>query len=49
VDLVLTLLWPKADIAGFLPAPARICRLLPSADWQTEIVEQPGILPRSQT
>jgi PTS system nitrogen regulatory IIA component len=28
VDLLLTLLWPKGDVAGFLPALASFCRLL---------------------
>lgn len=37
VDLVLTLLWPKSNIAGFLPALARICRLLRSADLRRRL------------
>ena len=28
VDLLLAILWPKSDSAGFLPALARSCRLL---------------------
>lgn len=32
VDLLLALLWPKSDGAGFLPALAHFCRLLRSAE-----------------
>lgn len=37
VDLVLTLLWPKSDIGGFLPALANSCRLLRSADLRERL------------
>jgi PTS system nitrogen regulatory IIA component len=36
VDLLLTLLWPKDDVAGFLPTLASFCRLL----------RQPGLRAR---
>ncbi len=37
VDLVLALLWPKADVARFLPALSRMSRLLRSADLRERL------------
>lgn len=37
VDLLLAVLWPKSDNAGFLPALARFCRLLRHADLRNHI------------
>jgi PTS system nitrogen regulatory IIA component len=39
VDLLLTLLWPKDDVAGFLPALASCCRLLRQPDIRTRLRE----------
>jgi PTS system nitrogen regulatory IIA component len=37
VDLLLTLLWPKGDGAGFLPALAFFCRLLRQPDLRARL------------
>jgi PTS system nitrogen regulatory IIA component len=37
VDLLLTLLWPKGDIAGFLPTLALFCRLLRQSDLRSRL------------
>jgi PTS system nitrogen regulatory IIA component len=37
VDLLLTLLWPKGDVAGFLPTLASFCRLLRQPDRRARL------------
>ncbi|MDN5929122.1 MAG: PTS sugar transporter subunit IIA, partial [Hyphomicrobiales bacterium] len=37
VDLLLTLLWPKDDVAGFLPTLASFCRLLRQPDLRARL------------
>jgi PTS system nitrogen regulatory IIA component len=37
VDLLLTLLWPKDDAAGFLPTLASVCRLLRQSDLRSRL------------
>jgi PTS system nitrogen regulatory IIA component len=37
VDILLTFLWPKDDVAGFLPTLASICRLLRQPDLRARL------------
>jgi PTS system nitrogen regulatory IIA component len=39
VDLLLALLWPKPDVAGFLPALAAFCRVLRQPDLRSRLRE----------